>query len=347
MRRVACAFALAVAAPAASAWVPCNAYGLTPPATISREAPAYPMAMRELDIEGTVELSLTVLADGTVGWVRVLRAEPRGYFEQAAIAGVRAWRFRPARRADRAVECRMLTRVRFALVDTVDSPVDAGGDRPAPAYPQSLLTGRVEGYVEVEFAVTTTGAVRQARVINAMPRGEFEAAALAAIRHWRLDDPPASGTERRTRRFEFRLPDSTLGEVPPTLFASAPFPMRACEQRITGRVTLQVETDALGAVQSARILSAQPAGLFDALALAISRGSRLSPAYRDGRPVPATALLTLVFDPAQATCPGTLGPEREQTPSRQKPRVTRHDKRPAGRGEGWPLPPAAQAHWLP
>jgi TonB family protein len=303
--------------------------------------------MRELDVEGTVELSLTVLTDGTVGWVRVLRAEPRGYFEQAAISGVRAWRFQPARRAGRALECRMLTRVRFALVDTVDEPVDAGGMQPAPAYPPTLLAGRMEGYVEVEFAVTTTGAVRNARVINAMPRGEFEGAALAAIRRWQFDDPPATGTERRTRRFEFRLPDSTLGEVPPTLFASAPFPMRACEHRITGRVTLEVETDAQGAVHKARILSAQPAGLFNSAALTIARGSRLSPAYRDGQPVAATALLTLAFDPAQATCPGTLGPERERPSSRQKPRVTRHDERPAGRGEGWPPLHAAPAHWLP
>ncbi|MGQ0385293.1 MAG: energy transducer TonB [Gammaproteobacteria bacterium] len=312
MKRIASAFALASLAPAAAAWVPCNAPGVTPPVTVLREAPAYPAAMRELDAEGAVELSLTVLLDGTVGWVRVLRAEPRGYFEQAAVAGVRAWRFEPARAGGRAIECRMLTRVRFALVDTVDEPVDEDAERPAPAYPPTLLAGRVEGYVEVEFEVTTTGAVRQARVINAMPRGEFEGAALAAIRRWRFDDPPQVLTERRTRHFEFRLPYSTLAEVPPTVFAAAPFPMQACEKRITGRVTLEVDTDATGAVQKARILSAQPGSLFNAAALAIARGSRLSPAYRAGRPAAATALLTLIFDPALATCPGTLGPERDR-----------------------------------
>ena len=70
---------------------------------------------------------------------------------------------------------------------------------------------------------------------------------------------------------------------------------------------LEVETEASGQVREARILSSEPEGLFDATALAIARGSRLSPAYRDGMPIPATALLTLRFDPARATCPGMRG----------------------------------------
>ena len=336
MNRLALAAALALAAPAAHGWVPCDQAGITPPVPIQREAPGYPQSVRAVGIEGTVELALTVLQDGSVGWVRTLRAEPRGYFEQAAAEGVRRWRFEPARQDGEPIECRMLTRVRFALVDTVNAP-DGGesADRPVPAYPAALLRERIEGYAEIEFERAPDGSISEARVINAMPRGEFEQAALAAVRGGR-PAPAAAPASRETRRFEFRLPDTSLAVVPATTLGSAPFPMAACEQRITGRVALEVDTDATGKVLKARILEAEPAGMFDETALAIAHGSKLSPAWRDGQPMAATALLTLLFDPQQATCPGIHSPERDPPPARRpQPRVGRHDERPVPRAEGW------------
>jgi TonB family protein len=240
---------------------------------------------------------------------------------------VRSWRFRPAQSGGVPIECRLVTRVRFALVDTVDvrsASLDRG--QPVPVYPPKLLQERVEGYVEVEFDRAADGSVGNARVIGAMPRGAFEAAALAAIRRWILAPGDA---HRETRRFEFRLPDSSLTTVPAIMLASAPFPMAACVQRRTGRVTLEVQTDAHGAIGHARILSATPPGLFDQTALTIARRSRLTPAYRDGQPVAAIALLTLFFDPAHATCPGSRSPERDPPPAyRPVPRVTGTMKSP-------------------
>lgn len=328
MRRFGLALALAACSPAAVAWVACDEAGITPPVAMEREPPAYPESVREAGIEGAVELSLTVLRDGRVGWVRVSRGEPRGYFEQAAAAGVRRWRFEPARTNGVPIECRMRTRVRFTLVDTiVTGAAAASGAGPTPAYPAALLGARVEGYVEVEFDLAPDGSVRDARVIAAMPRGEFERAALAAIHAWRAE--PSSERERHgSRRFEFRLPDSTLATAPTTVLGSAPFPMQACERRLRGRVALEVGTDASGRVLEARILSATPRGLFDRTALAVARASRLSPAYRDGQPIAAKALMTLFFDPEKATCPGTRSPGRDAPPYRPEPRVGITTKRP-------------------
>ena len=71
---------------------------------------------------------------------------------------------------------------------------------------------------------------------------------------------------------------------------------------------------------------------FHAPALAIARGSRLSPAYRDGRPMAATALMTLFFDPGRANCPGLQVPDPKRPASgKPRPRVTQNDERPAGR----------------
>ncbi len=313
---------LLLAAPAALAWPRCEQAGLTPPVAIERAAPAYPPAVREIGIEGAVELAMTILRDGHVGWVRVVRAEPPGYFESAAITGVRAWRFEPARRDGEPVECRLQTRVRFTLVDTADVPEgSAAAGHPAPVYPQSLLAERIEGYAEVRFDAMPDGSVANATVTMAMPRGEFEAAALAAVRGWRF--LPAAGDARpMTRHFEFRLPDSTQGVPPPTTFGSAPFPMEACRQRLKGHVRLEVATDATGAIQSTRILSAEPARMFDRPALAIARASRLTPAYRDGQPMAATALLTLFFDPDKARCPGSLNPDPPWPQGRPPSRVS-------------------------
>jgi len=321
MKRAVLLAPLLVAAQSAAAWMPCERSGIEPPVALQREAPAYPPAVREIGVEGSVEVALTVLRDGSVGWVRAVRAEPPGYFEQAALASVRSWRFRPAHAAGVAIECRLVTRVRFALVDTVDvQAIAVNPDQPVPVYPPPLLQQRTEGYVEVEFDRAADGHTANAQVIAAMPRGAFESAALAAIGRWQL--PPGSA-RRETRRFEFRLPDSTLAVVPAMQLASAPFPMTACERNQKGRVTLEVETDATGAVGQARILSATPPGLFDKTALTIARASRLTPAYRDGQSVSAIALLTLFFDPAQATCPGSRSPERDPPPPyRPTPRVT-------------------------
>jgi TonB family protein len=336
MIRAKIATLLLLAAPAAMAWVPCEDRSLKAPVPLQREAPAYPDAVRATGIEGTVEVALTVLRDGSVGWVRVVRAEPRGYFEQAATEGVRRWRFAPALRDGGPVECRLRTRVRFALTDTAATAAGASGNgAPQPVYPPALLRERIEGYAEVEYALDDQGRPVDARVTLAMPRGEFEQAALEAVRGWQ--GPGQQGEPRReTRRFDFRLPDSLLGQVPATLLASAPFPMAACIQRTTGRVVLEVETLATGQVREARILEASPPGLFDATALAIARGSRLSPAYRDAQPIAATALLTLRFDPDRATCPDSLKPDRDQSPSRRPPpRVTRNDEPGIRRAEAW------------
>ena len=112
--------------------------------------------------------------------------------------------------------------------------------------------------------------------------------------------------------------------------------MTACERHTTGRVALEVETDDSGKVLTARILTAEPRGLFDEAALAIARGSRLSPAYRDGQPIAAIALLTLFFDPERATCPNLRRPDREPPVSnRPQPSVTRHDEGTGRRAEPW------------
>lgn len=307
------------AVPATAApWLQCNAPGVDPPAAIERVAPPYPESARLAGAEGFVEVAFTVLRDGRVGWVRILRAEPSGFFEAAALDGVRDWRFAPARSIGEPVECRIQTRVRFTLTDTVAARPRgqaAAGGQPAPVYPEKSRIEGLEGYVEVRFTVGGDGSVTDAEVTLAMPRGEFEEAALAAVRPWRFP-PGADRSRTETRRFEFSLPDSYPRAPASTLLAAAPLPAEACTRGIAGRVKLEVDTDADGRITDARILEADPARLFDATALAIARNSRMAPAWRGGVPIAATALLTLEFSPDDAHCPEG-GLSAPQGPARQ------------------------------
>lgn len=58
--------------------------------------PVYPAAARAAGVEGQVTVSYDVTAAGRVTNAMVLAAEPSGVFEEAALATVRSWRFRPA-----------------------------------------------------------------------------------------------------------------------------------------------------------------------------------------------------------------------------------------------------------
>lgn len=63
----------------------------------------------------------------------------------------------------------------------------------APEYPGKALRLGIEGYAIVEFTVTGYGAIENARVIEAMPEGYFEKAALEAIRKFKFSAPVVDG----------------------------------------------------------------------------------------------------------------------------------------------------------
>lgn len=70
------------------------------------------------------------------------------------------------------------------------TPSSADGDavplvRVPPRYPERALARGLEGRVLVEFTITASGGVRNARVVAAEPTNAFDEAALEAVRQWR------------------------------------------------------------------------------------------------------------------------------------------------------------------
>ncbi len=67
-----------------------------------------------------------------------------------------------------------------------------------PDYPPTALARNIEGWVQVQYTVTATGTVREAKVVAAEPKGVFDQAALRAIARWRYNPMIEDGaaTER-------------------------------------------------------------------------------------------------------------------------------------------------------
>jgi len=73
---------------------------IIPAKIVSRSTPRYPSAAERQNVEGWVELTFTVNLKGEPQDVSVSSAQPRGYFEEAAIKSVKRWTFSPARNKD-------------------------------------------------------------------------------------------------------------------------------------------------------------------------------------------------------------------------------------------------------
>lgn len=78
----------------------------------------YPPQAKAAGIEGRVVVRYDVTEDGRVVNAVVRRAEPPGVFDEAALATVRSWRFRPQVERDQAVPApNRVSEIRFRLGD--------------------------------------------------------------------------------------------------------------------------------------------------------------------------------------------------------------------------------------
>lgn len=86
---------------------------IRPPERITYVKPEYPEMARQARAEGKVILEIVVGRTGSIEEVTVLRSHP--LFDQAAVAAVRRWKYRPALQAGMPVEVRMTLVVSFEL----------------------------------------------------------------------------------------------------------------------------------------------------------------------------------------------------------------------------------------
>lgn len=98
----------------------------------------------------------------------------------------------------------------------VAAPMNSGlfdGDiiplqRIAPQYPREAARAGITGFVELEVLVNADGTVRSAKVLNAKPKGLFDAAAVAAVMRWKFKPKVVNGApvaQRGAQTIEFNL----------------------------------------------------------------------------------------------------------------------------------------------
>ena len=76
---------------------------------------------------------------------------------------------------------------------------------PAPTYPRKALRRGQEGYVTIEFDIDTDGAILDPYVIESVPTGVFERAAIKSVRKWLYAAPVYEGVSVKVNNVQVRL----------------------------------------------------------------------------------------------------------------------------------------------
>ncbi len=85
------------------------------PVPIVKVAPEYPAAAKKRRAEGWVELQFVVGINGVASQIEVVRAQPEGIFDRAAIRALSRWKFKPGERDGEVIEARARTTISFKL----------------------------------------------------------------------------------------------------------------------------------------------------------------------------------------------------------------------------------------
>ena len=77
-----------------------------------------------------------------------------------------------------------------------------------PIYPRRAANRRIQGWVKIEFTITTEGLVKDPVVVQSMPNNIFNSAALKAIKRWKFKPHIIAGEayeQRAAQTLEFKL----------------------------------------------------------------------------------------------------------------------------------------------
>jgi protein TonB len=87
---------------------------ITAPKPLNSPKPFYPPAALEKRVEGTVELELDVLVDGTVGTVAMVKSlDPE--LDKSAVDTARKYRFTPGTKDGKPVAVRTVVQINFTM----------------------------------------------------------------------------------------------------------------------------------------------------------------------------------------------------------------------------------------
>jgi protein TonB len=86
-----------------------------PPRVLRALPPRYPFEAKQKGISGKVVLRFVVDANGNAQEPQVVSSEPKGVFDEAALEAVVKYKFRPAKKGGKAVDCIVKLPIVFSL----------------------------------------------------------------------------------------------------------------------------------------------------------------------------------------------------------------------------------------
>lgn len=197
-----------------------------PPLPLHLPPPEYPAAALANRTRGTVTVAFTILTDGSTSGIHITSSQPEGVFNQAAIAAVKQWRFRPATADGTPVPTNVSQTLVFRpparkepeVAKQPPSPAKGGQPPPnsvpsnihpthlvPPDYPPNAYRSRQGGHVTVSFMVMPNGHTRDIRVLASKPRHTFDHAAVEAVRQWQFK--PVKAPTRVVQTISFTPPE--------------------------------------------------------------------------------------------------------------------------------------------
>lgn len=241
-----------------------------PPKALSSEAPVYPPTMLEFGVEGDVEVNFEVTETGRAEHPRVTRSTDAG-FEDAALAAVRKWKFKPATQDGKPTRGHVVAPVAFRIDESevwrsslrikADSdqsklPPAFHYDQPAkvrrvalPVYPYAERVRQRAGKAAVRIVIGPDGAVKNTK-INAASDPAFGLALAAAAATFHFD--PARKAGQPVYHVTGYAQDFDIGEFPDDVAVRLAKLEREHPERIVAAETLTTRLKA----------TAQPAPLF-------------------------------------------------------------------------------------
>ena len=196
--------------------------GVSAPRVIHEVKPFYPPDVMKAGVQGTVELELVVLADGTVGDVKVVKAL-HASLDQEAIKAVKQWRFKPGTKDGQPVAVLVAAEMTFTLgkpsgqtrlpalppspetrpaaATSLPGVVYKPGDgvspprathQVKPQYTADAMNAKVQGSVKLEVVVLPDGTVGDVTVVRSLDTS-LDLEAIKTVRQWRFEPGTKDG----------------------------------------------------------------------------------------------------------------------------------------------------------
>lgn len=177
--------------------------------------------------------------------------------------------------------------------------------RVKPVYPKEAFAQGIQGVVELEATINTTGDVVGVKVLPAKaPQPLLENAAVAALRQWKYEPYLIHGKAKAvifTVTVTFMLaekpPVVPAGERPKLVKMVKPvYPEEAAKQGIEGTAVIEATIDDQGNISAARVLPAENSQpLLEEAALTAVKQWKYEPYVRNGKALSVTFRVTLNF----------------------------------------------------